>query len=196
MEEKQIKALLKDKNYALAMNFAIKKHSGIYRACGVPYVFHPVRTFINLSQYYDIEKDSNLLTSTLLHDTLEDTDTTEKELAYNFGDKVKDTVKELTNPIKHNFILKGEFLSKNISNFSYDALSIKLADRYDNLSTLWPFSQTKQTRYINETKKILYSLNESNRKTDEIQNHLIYNLYEKIDKLDPPAYPLNIDKTK
>lgn len=194
--EKLIKALLKDRNFSLAMNYAIKKHNGIYRACGVPYIYHPVRTFANLSHYYDDIKDNDLLTSALLHDTLEDTDATEKELAYLFGDEVKGIVKELTNPIKHNFIKKGEFLAKNIPNFSEDALSIKLADRYDNLTTLYPFSHTKQIRYIIETEKILYSLKSSKRATNDAQNHLIYNLYDKLDEFNPPIYHLKEDNEK
>lgn len=69
-----------------AAEFAIRAHSGMLRKISrLPYVIHP---FEVASIASTMTNDEELLSAALLHDTLEDTDTTEKDLVLNFGEKV------------------------------------------------------------------------------------------------------------
>ena len=69
-----------------AIEFATKKHSGQFRkATAIPYILHPLEV---LQILYSIRADVNLLIAGVLHDTVEDTDTTLDEIRELFGDDV------------------------------------------------------------------------------------------------------------
>ncbi len=59
----------------------------------MPYIVHPVTVALILSRYTD---DEDAIVAGLLHDTLEDTALGEKEILRDFGPKVLDTVKDVT----------------------------------------------------------------------------------------------------
>ena len=58
-----------------------------------PYIVHPVTVALILSRYAD---DEDTIVAGLLHDTLEDTSLTEADILRDFGPKVLDTVKDVT----------------------------------------------------------------------------------------------------
>ena len=69
-----------------AIEFAVKKHSGQFRkATAIPYILHPLEV---LQILYSMRADINLLIAGVLHDTVEDTDTTLDEIKELFGDDV------------------------------------------------------------------------------------------------------------
>lgn len=69
-----------------AIEFATKKHSGQFRkATAIPYILHPLEV---LQILYSMRADINLLIAGVLHDTVEDTDTTLDEIKELFGDDV------------------------------------------------------------------------------------------------------------
>jgi guanosine-3',5'-bis(diphosphate) 3'-pyrophosphohydrolase len=114
-----------------AMSFALAKHSGQTRkSWRVPYVFHVMDVTYQLGKL-GIE-DEITLCSAVLHDTLEDTETTYNELIDNFGDQVATLVCELT-------CLVSDDKEKYIQSFGHidytttSALVIKLADRTCNI---------------------------------------------------------------
>ena len=64
---------------AKAIEFASKKHSFQRRKNGdIPYINHPIEVF-NILVKADIQ-DYNVLSAAILHDTVEDTETTPEEL--------------------------------------------------------------------------------------------------------------------
>ena len=191
MEERIIKALLKDENFKKSMLFALEKHSGQTRIEGTPYIFHPVRTFYILSKLFKENKIESytILNSALLHDTIEDTDATKIDLQILVGEECADIVDELTLPQNISKQDKKIYLGKKLPNLSEKALSIKLADRLDNISALNILPETKKNRYLKETQYIIYKLEHSNRKFNQEQKYLIQNLHETIDSYSIPIIP-------
>ena len=58
----------------MAIEFATKKHSGqLRKATAIPYILHPLEV---LQILYSMRADTNLMIAGVLHDTVEDTDTT------------------------------------------------------------------------------------------------------------------------
>ncbi len=75
-----------------AICFVLQKHAGQCRKGGqLPYIVHPLEV---MQQLLDMEADTNLLIAGLLHDTVEDTDTTLEELADVFNADVAHLVGE------------------------------------------------------------------------------------------------------
>lgn len=73
-----------------AIKYATKKHKGQNRkGKDFPYIVHPLEVFNIL---YRMGADENLLIAGLLHDVLEDTDTTADELKAKFGEDVAELV--------------------------------------------------------------------------------------------------------
>jgi guanosine-3',5'-bis(diphosphate) 3'-pyrophosphohydrolase len=72
-----------------ATNFAAIAHKNQMRKDGkTPYINHPIgvtNILIELANVFDI----NVLTAALLHDTVEDTDTTIDDIKDNFGEKIR-----------------------------------------------------------------------------------------------------------
>ena len=69
-----------------AISFAVKKHSGQVRKMEEsPYILHPVEV---MSVVGTMTADKEILAAAVLHDTVEDTDTTIEEIRENFGTRV------------------------------------------------------------------------------------------------------------
>ena len=62
--------------------FAKLKHGNQMRKSGEPYIIHPLEAAIFLCEW---KMDANTIIAGLLHDVLEDTQTTEKEIGDRFG---------------------------------------------------------------------------------------------------------------
>lgn len=119
-----------------AIEFANVKHAGqVRRVSNEPYITHPMAVMILLVAYKPKSKNLNaLLCAGILHDVLEDTDTTFEELVENFGGMIASLVLELTNDEKEIERLgKNEYLKIKLRGLSSYALTIKLIDRLVNL---------------------------------------------------------------
>ena len=68
-----------------AYNYAYKFHDGQLRESGEPYIIHPLNVAYILSKMH---ADSDTLCAALLHDTIEDTDSTYDDIKENFNDTV------------------------------------------------------------------------------------------------------------
>ena len=134
--------------------FAMKKHGGQLRTSGDPYYSHPIEVAGILTKF---KLDSASIIAGLLHDTVEDTDTTVEEVRELFGDQVASLVDGLT---KLAMIEQKSGSSKQAENFrklllamSEDirVLLIKLADRLHNMRTLHFCPPEKRARIAKET---------------------------------------------
>ena len=76
-----------------AYEFAKRKHQGQFRKSGEPYFSHPAEVAYILAE---LKMDVPTIVAGLLHDTLEDTDTTYQELEEEFGREVAFIVKGVT----------------------------------------------------------------------------------------------------
>jgi len=118
-----------------AVQFASEKHKGQTRkVSGLPYVIHPITVAFLLADNKESKRLEELMVACLLHDTLEDTDTTFEELASEFTPLVASLVHELTSDDDEiERIGKNEYLTKKMTGMSSYALVIKLADRLSNI---------------------------------------------------------------
>lgn len=119
-----------------ALKFAEKAHSGQMRkVTGQPYFHHTVAVALILVSFKKSKKLTDLVVAAILHDTLEDTETTFQELQEKFGAFVASLVLELTNDeAEIERIGKKEHQKQKMLHMSSYALLIKLVDRLHNLS--------------------------------------------------------------
>ncbi|MEI7718946.1 MAG: diphthine--ammonia ligase [archaeon] len=169
-----------------AKAFAERKHAGQFRADGkTPYIVHPLRVADIVKKFKKSHKIDELVAAAYLHDTLEDTKTGINELRNNFGETVALLVVELTsNPLEIENSGKAKYLSEKLSsddNMSSWALTIKLADRLDNVSDLKNSLKGKEwaLNYKMETIEILDFL-EKNRYLSDTHKALIKEIRQKL----------------
>lgn len=158
------------------LKFATEKHKEQKRDDGEPYIVHPIRVAKIVDEYKAKFSQNRevLIASALLHDTLEDTYTSYRELQEKFGKEVASIVEELTTaPCVPKMIGKGLYLAEKMQMMTNYALIIKFADRYDNLCDLNNSSASKREKTINDTIFIIDYLQKHRNLTDaqeEIQN--------------------------
>ena len=118
-----------------------------------PYFIHCTGVALSLLSEPDVDKD--FVIAALLHDTVEDTDTTIELLEEKYGSKVATVVKALTKlPSSYKKEIGAERYYKEA--FFGPIWKIKLADRRNNLQTYWKTaSQAKKDEYVWETNEIL-----------------------------------------
>lgn len=168
------------------LEFATEKHKGQFRDNGDPYIVHPIRVAKIVDQYKGQTSKNReiLLAAALLHDTLEDTYTSYKELSENFGKIVASMVVELTTaPYVPKMIGKAKYLSEKMIDMTSYSLIIKLADRLDNLSDLANSTEAKKIKTINDTKYILEQLT-SKRELTTAQTNLVNAIKNQINVLE------------
>ncbi len=163
------------------LEFATKKHEGQVRKFKEEaYIKHPKNVAKIIKENKKSHKINELLAAALLHDTLEDTNTTEQELKKNFGKLITSIVKELTtDENEKEKIGKKEYLANKMSNRSSWALVIKLADRLDNVSDIKNSPQEFKKKYIEETNFILKKI-ENNRELSKTHKKIIKKIKEKL----------------
>lgn len=147
-----------------AIEFAKTMHEGQTRASGEPYYTHPVEVASILA---DMKMDPATIITAVLHDTLEDTPATMKDLSTKFGKEVADLVNGVSKLTKiESQTVEGkqaENFRKLVLAMSEDirVLLVKLADRLHNMRTLDGFDRPdKQRRIARETIEIYAPLAE------------------------------------
>lgn len=147
-----------------AAEFAKTMHEGQTRASGEPYYTHPLEVAGILA---DMKMDPATIVTAILHDTLEDTPATYKELSSKFGKEVADLVNGVSKLTKiESQTVEGkqaENFRKLVLAMSEDirVLLVKLADRLHNMRTLGAFDKPdKQRRIARETLEIYAPLAE------------------------------------
>lgn len=153
--------------------FAKRKHKGQKRDGGEPYIIHPIRVARLVFENKRSANMSILLCSALLHDTLEDTYTSYKELSENFGEVIASMVMELTTASTACKIEgKENYLWHKMEHMTSYALYIKLADRLDNIADLAHSTDEKRQRVYKETKAIISHLSGTIKFTSS-QQHIV-----------------------
>src|SRR5690606_26427583 len=112
--------------------YAMKAHGSQVRASGMPYFTHPLEVAAILT---DLKLDDATIVAALLHDVIEDTETTRGEIDRLFGSEIGALVEGLTKIRRLDLISKeaaqAENLRKLLLAISDDirVLLVKLADR-------------------------------------------------------------------
>lgn len=122
-------------NYNRALQFAIKYHDDQRRKNkeGLLYLTHLVGV-ANL--LVEAECEECVVIAGLLHDVIEDTQTTEELVKAEFGDHIAYLVKQVTNIESDSKLEIKKAQVEKSAKFSYGASLVKLADKIDNLRDL------------------------------------------------------------
>ena len=120
-----------------ALLFASRKHSTQKRKdpAESPYVNHLIDVLHTLVHDGGF-RDEELLAAGVLHDTIEDTETTDEELRNHFGDRVADLVLEVTDDKGLEKMERKRLQIENAPKKSTGAKVIKLADKISNLRSI------------------------------------------------------------
>lgn len=121
---------------SLAVEFASVKHQFQKRknALGTPYINHPINVMNILAQ--DNVLDIDTLISAVLHDTIEDTNTTPDEIEKLFGVNVRKIVLECTDDKKLSKIDRKKLQISHSKEISLQAKMVKMADKFSNIKDL------------------------------------------------------------
>jgi guanosine-3',5'-bis(diphosphate) 3'-pyrophosphohydrolase len=187
-----------------ATNFAALKHSTQRRkdAAKSPYINHPVEVanFLAQAGVTDVE----VLMAALLHDTIEDTQTTYAELVENFGERVANMVQDCSDNKSLSKVDRKRLQLEHAKHVAEGSKLVKLGDKYSNVSGLlkhppaswteqeikgyavWAYAVVRKLRGLNSSidKQFneLYSNFGLNTVTDEELDVMLQQYYKNIDK--------------
>jgi GTP pyrophosphokinase len=137
--------------------YAMRAHGSQKRASGEAYFSHPLEVAAILTE---LKLDDATIIAALLHDTIEDTETTKSEIDDLFGPEIGSLVDGLTKIKRLDLVSKeaaqAENLRKLLLAISNDirVLLVKLADRLHNMRTLDFMPEHKKARIAQETMDI------------------------------------------
>ena len=137
--------------------FAAEAHQHQKRKSGIPYISHPLEVASILTE---LQMDAMTIASALLHDTIEDTDAGEEQIASDFSPDVAALVSGVTKLSKLEFFSQeerqAESFRKMLVAMAKDirVILVKLADRLHNLRTLEHMADHKQRLVARETLEI------------------------------------------
>lgn len=120
-----------------AVAFAAEKHRFQTRKDPdeTPYIIHPIGVAYNLMIIGNV-RDPDIIIGALLHDTVEDTDTTFEEIDKRFGARVAGFVKEVTDDKSLPKQARKQLQIEHAPEKSAGAAQIKLGDKLYNLTDL------------------------------------------------------------
>ena len=145
-----------------AFDYARGKHAGQLRKSQDNYIIHPVSVAVILVK---MQVDTASVLAGILHDTIEDTDATEKEIEGQFDAEIMHLVAGVTKLGKYHFAAAD--VDRQAENFrrmfiamaeDIRVILVKLADRLHNMRTLEHLKPEKQQRISNETLEIFAPL--------------------------------------
>ena len=136
-----------------AYELAEEAHRPQRRKSGEPYILHPIAVAMIVAN--EIGLAANPICAALLHDVVEDTDYTVKDIRERFGDDVATLVNVVTKrkSEKYETSLQVDNYKQMLQSIHYDirALLLKLADRLHNMRTLKSMLPHKQLKIASET---------------------------------------------
>ena len=137
-----------------AYDFSLQHHNGQMRASGEPYLVHPLEVALVLAE---MKLDSIAIAAGLLHDAVEDTGVTNKEIEEKFGTPIAHIVDGVTKIAKINLASREERQAENVRKMvlamtdDIRVVLIKLADRLHNMRTLEHLPPDRQQHIAQET---------------------------------------------
>ena len=141
----------------VAIDFSRAAHQGQMRQSGDPYISHPIAVARILTP---LHIDAQAIIAALLHDVVEDTDTTTEQVAEQFGKPVAELVDGLSKLDRIQFETREDAQAENFRKMllamarDVRVILIKLADRLHNMRTLDSMAIDKRERIARETMEI------------------------------------------
>lgn len=162
-----------------AVAFAAEKHRHQRRkdADASPYINHPIALANVLANEGGVT-DIVVLCAAVLHDTIEDTDTTAEELRLTFGPEITSIVQEVTDDKSLEKHVRKQLQIEHAPYLSKEAKLVKLADKICNLKDLgasppadWP--ATRKIEYVDWAGKVADGLFGMNASLDTLLKRLL-----------------------
>jgi len=151
LPEEQVELVLK------AYEFGAIAHEGQTRLSGEPYISHPVAVAKMLA---DMHLDPQTIVAAILHDVVEDTDTSISDLEEQFGSEVAALVDGVSKLDQMQFTSRAEAHAESFRKMMLAMIEdirvilVKLADRLHNMATMDAMPRDKQARIARETLEI------------------------------------------
>lgn len=146
---------------ARAHDYAVQAHEGQTRKSGDPYVEHSRETASILAE---LKLDSATVAAGLLHDVLEESDTTPADLTREFGTEISKLVDGVTKITGLRFESRERAQAENFRKMMLSVVQdirvilIKLADRLHNMRTISHLTPEQIERISRETREIFAPL--------------------------------------
>ena len=146
-----------EKLISRAFAFASKAHKGQCRKSGEPFIVHPVEVALILA---DLRMDVETLVAALIHDTVEDSDVTLKQVGEAFNERIAYLVDGVTKisriEVESLSDEQAQTIRKMFVAMSKDirVIVIKLADRLHNMRTLAALREDRRIFKARETLEI------------------------------------------
>jgi (p)ppGpp synthase/HD superfamily hydrolase len=170
------------------IELAVRKHANQMRKSGfLPYISHPFDVLKKICVWGIT--DLNMHKAALAHDLLEDTDVTHHELKLVIGETAFDYVVELTCNIdpdsQYSKRQQKEAYLLSFGNKSNQALIIKLADRFANISDFMSNDDPYAEIYKNQAKPLFEKFLEKEKELeDQFGRKLVVSIRNEFDLLD------------
>lgn len=155
-----------------AAEFAARKHRDQRRKdkSASPYINHPIALAEVLGRVGGVTSP-NVLAAGLLHDTLEDTQTTRLELRKAFGPSIAKIVDEVTDDKRLPKQRRKELQVEHAAHISKSAKLVKLADKISNLSDIVTsppagWSLQRKREYFDWAKRVIDQVRGTNAKLE------------------------------
>lgn len=160
-----------------AISFAATKHKDQRRkgTNAVPYINHPIAVAKLLTDVA-IVYDMDILQAAILHDTIEDTETTKEELFMKFGKEVTDYVIEMTDDKS---LPKSERKRLQIVNAPHKSKSAKLIKLCDKICNITDVMNDPPIHWSLERRKEYYDWAEEVVKALDCENYSLIRVFEK-----------------
>ena len=162
-----------------AISFAAKKHATQRRkgADEQPYINH-VLEVANLLANVGAVEDYDVLIAAVLHDTVEDTKTTEAEITEQFGAKVGKIVMEVTDDKSLPKARRKELQIEHAPHLSKGAKLVKLGDKISNINDVSEnppagWSQQRRLEYVEWGEQVINGMRGANANLEKHFDELI-----------------------
>lgn len=171
-----------------ATEFATRKHNGQFRSgTTIPYITHALSVQKLIKNNFEKQGLDLTFAQTvgLLHDTIEDTDTTYEEIATTFSKEIADAVLSLT---KNDTLSHYESLVDSLQRISLlreEVAIVKICDRIDNISCLNPkWNKEKSLDYLKDSHTVYDYLHNKNTVAEKLLKRAILNYQKMIETME------------
>ena len=140
-----------------AFEYADHHHGSQLRKSGEPYIIHPIAVAEIVNE---LELDQDSIIAALLHDCIEDTDSTHDDIARLFSPQIADLVEGVTKLTRMQYTSREDEQMENLRKMfmamakDVRVILIKLCDRLHNMRTLQYQSDVKQKEKALETMEV------------------------------------------
>lgn len=184
LSENDISLLLK------ALHFASDKHRNQRRKDenATPYINHPIEV-AELLWNRGCVRTAETLIAALLHDTIEDTQTSPEELKMHFGEKICHIVEEVTDNKQLPKSERKRLQIEHAPHLSPEAQQVKLADKISNVQDLsksiprgWTLERCKT--YVDWSENVVSGLRGVNPALEALFDEVSQKTRQKLQELD------------